>query len=710
MPKEVLPKKYNPAQVEPKVYESWEKDGYFNPDKLPAQLCKKNAKPYTIVIPPPNITGSLHMGHALNSTIQDILTRYHRMRGYRTLWLPGVDHAGIATQNVVEKELKKQGKTRHDIGRAEMTKRLKAWEKKYMAKIFGQLKKIGASCDWSRSRYTMDEKYSQAVQEAFKEYKKKGYIKRGKRIVNFCPRCKTAISDIEVEYKKQKDKLYYINYKLKNQKSKLKARYITIATTRPETMLGDTAVAVNPDDRRYKNLVGKKAVLPLVNRIIPIIADAVIDQDFGTGALKVTPSHDPVDFELSQRHDLKVIEVIDEDGNMTGKIPVKYRGIDRFEARTRILVDLKKEGILEKTRDLIHKVPYCYRCGTIIEPLISKQWFISMEKLAEPAIKVVEEDKIKFVPSRYKKVYLSWMENIKDWCISRQIWWGHKLPIKGSDDVLDTWFSSALWPFATLGWPKRTSDLKTFYPTSVLSTAKDIIFLWVARMVFSGMFFMKKVPFNTVFIHPTILNPEGRRMSKSLGTGVDPLGLIDEFGADATRFGLIAKAGYNQEIKFTESSIVAGRNFSNKLLNATRFLLMHIEKSKVKDLNPGKKSLEDKVALKDKQNKETLGRLLKTKKKVEENIKKFRFDLAGDEIYQFFWHNFCDKCLEANKETLFNGTNEKKKAHLEFLIMILKESLKLAHPFMPFITEFLWQTLNKAIESKERPLIITSWD
>lgn len=701
MSKKKSQKPYNPQEVEKRIYKLWEEGGYFAP--------KGSGKPFTIAMPPPNITGSLHLGHALNATIQDVLIRYHRMRGYRALWIPGLDHAGIATQNMVEKELAKAKKTRHDVGRAQLMKLLHNWEKKYSQRIINQFKRIGASADWSRGRYTLDEGYSRAVKKAFILYKRKGYVKRGLRIVNFCPRCQTAISDIEVEYREEKGKLYFISYRLLKRKEDKRFEYLTIATTRPETLLGDTAVAVHPKDKRYKKFIGRSIFVPLVKRKIRVIADEKIDPKFGTGALKVTPAHDTVDFEIGERHHLKKISVIDEEAEMTGPIPLKYRGLNRFKAREEVVLALRKEKILVKIEPIKHKVPFCYRCGEIVEPLISRQWFLSMKKLAEPAIKVVKEDKIKFVPFRFKKVYLRFLKNIHDWCISRQIWWGHKIPLKDEEDVLDTWFSSALWPFAALGWPRITSDLKNFYPTSVLSTAKDIIFLWVVRMIFSGLFFRDEIPFKKVYIHPTILNAEGKRMSKSLGTGIDPLDLIDKFGADATRFGLIVKAGHNQEIKYSESSIIAGRNFANKIQNAARFILLQIEKNKIKDFKISSNILADKKLLKIEANKKTAALLKKTKTEIEKQLLDFRFNLAAEAIYEFFWHQFCDKCLEANKDALYQGSESEKKKALEFLIVIMADSLKLAHPFMPFITEHLWGGLNKALKIKADPLIITRW-
>lgn len=709
MPKKSFTKKYSPQKTEKAIYRDWEEAGYFAPKAYQSEADNPNAKKvFTMAMPPPNITGSLHMGHALNAAIQDILIRYHRMKGYRTLWIPGLDHAGIATQNMVEKELAKSGKSRHEVGRAELLKLLKNWEKKYSLRIINQFKRIGASADWSRTRYTLDDGYSRAVKKAFIIYKRKGYIKRGQRLINWCPRCKTALSDIEVEHKKEKGKLYYIRYRLLKRKKDKRFEYITIATTRPETLLGDAAVAVNPDDKRYKKYIGRTIFIPLVKRKVKVIQDNAINPKFGTGALKVTPAHDMKDFEIGERHKLKRISVIDEEAEMTGKIPLKYRGLNRFKAREEVVADLKKEKILIKTKPLIHSVPYCYRCGEIIEPLISKQWFLSMKKLIEPAVKVVLENKIEFIPERYKKVYLRWMKDVRDWCISRQIWWGHKIPIKNEEDVLDTWFSSALWPFASLGWPRKTKDLEMYYPTSVLSTAKDIIFLWVSRMIFSGLFFMDEIPFKKVYIHPTILNSEGKRMSKSLGTGIDPLDLIDKYGADATRFGLVAKAGHNQEIRYSESSIIAGRNFCNKILNATRFVLMNIEKNKIK-IKFDEKILNDAGLLKIEANKKTIDLFKKTKQEVKKYILDFRFNLAQESIYDFFWHQFCDKCIEANKDALYQGDEKTKKKTLQFLIVIIGDSLKLIHPFMPFMTEYLWGELNKAIGEKTKPLIVSRW-
>jgi len=709
-----LLKRFNKSE-EKKIYNLWEKQGFFYPDNCLGK------KPYIVMLPPPNITGSLHMGHALNAVCQDIVIRFKRMQGYKTLWVPGIDHAGIATQNVVEKQLLQQGKTRHDLGKKKFLKKIWQWKKKYGHIILEQLKILGASCDWSRTHFTMEPQYQEAVKNAFIKYYKKGLIYQGKRIVNWCTHCQTALSDIELKYKEEKSFLWFIKYQLKGQK-----KYISVATTRPETMLGDTAVAVNPKDKRYKKLIGKIAVLPLINREIPIIADELVDPNFGTGAVKITPAHDPIDFEIAQKHQLKIIKVINEKGTIT--LSGKHRGLSVESARKKIEADLIKEKLMDKKESYVHQVGYCDRCGSKIEPLLSKQWFLSMEPLAKKAIRVVKQGKIKFVPKRYKKVYLDWMRNIKDWCLSRQIWWGHQLPVwqshKGKnkriyvgsnpkkgyiqvEDVLDTWFSSALWPFAALGWTgnlqkdRKNQDLKNFYPTSTLFTAKDIIFLWVARMIFSGLFFMKEIPFKKVYIHSTILNPEGKRMAKSLGTGIDPLELWKEYSADAVRFGLAIKAGYRQENRFKNEDYIAGRNFVTKIWNASRFVNLNLEaKTKLLSL----KEIE-KLKLNSKQ-KNTLNLLKQTIKKVEKNIERFRFDLALKTIYQFFWHHFCDQCIEENKQALKNKDEITKK----FLLFVLIQCLKILHPFMPFVTEASFQAISKKIVlDKNVPLIAQPW-
>ncbi|PIR72611.1 MAG: valine--tRNA ligase [Candidatus Nealsonbacteria bacterium CG10_big_fil_rev_8_21_14_0_10_36_24] len=677
-----LSKVYNPKQVEDKIYKLWLRSGFFNPDKLP----KKHKKPYTIVIPPPNVTGELHIGHALNAVIQDILIRQKRMQGFKTLWLPGTDHAGIATQNVVEKKLKKEGKTRFDLGREKFTEEIWKWKEKYGNIILEQFKKMGCSCDWSRTRFTMDEDYSQAVKEAFSHYYKKGWIYKGKRVVNWCPRCATSLSDLELEYQEEKGNLWYIKY----------GKNITVATTRPETMLGDTAVAVNPRDKRYKDLIGEKVILPLVGREIPIIADRLVDPKFGTGTIKITPAHDLTDYQIGQNHNLASIQVIDEKGKITKEAPLPYQGLKVLEARKKIVEDLEKQGLLEKIEDYIHQVPKCYRCGATIELIPSQQWFLKMKELAKLAQAPVKEGKIKFHPKNFEKPYFDWLKNIRDWCISRQIWWGHKIPIEGEKDVLDTWFSSALWPFAILGYPKKTKDLKTFYPTDVLSTARDIINLWVARMIFSGMEFMEKIPFKDVYIHATILTRKGKRMSKSLGTGINPINLIEQYGADATRFGIAYQIMGNQDIRFVEDNIVMGKKFCNKIWNASRFVLGQIKNSKFK-IDSKLKIQNSKLTIADKK---ILKQLDKTIKSVNKDLEQFKFGKAAHTLYNFFWHDFCDIYIEESKKQ-----NDKKTK--EILFYVLVNSLKLFHPFMPFITEEIYQKM--PVKNKKKCLIIETW-
>jgi len=692
---EKLLKPYDPKTTENRIYKLWEKSGYFNPDKLPVTRYSLHVPRFTIVLPPPNVTGSLHMGHALNAVIQDILIRKKRMEGYKTLWLPGTDHAGIATQNVVEKELKKQGLSRHDLGREKFLEKVWEWKEKYGNIILDQLKKIGASCDWSRARFTMDAEYAKAVEEVFLHYYKKGWIYQGDKVVNWCKRCQTSLSDLELEYETISGKLYYIRYPLKDPLKAAKppsgglaAKWIVVATTRPETMLGDTAVAVNPKDKRYKDLIGKKVLLPIMNREIPVIADRRIEIKFGTGAVKVTPGHDIFDFELAERHKLPLIQVIDRFGKMTKEAGKDYEGLSAREARGKIVTELQKQNLMEKIEDYDLRISKCYRCGSVIEPQISRQWFLKMAKLAKMAIKAVKSGKIKFHPKRWERVYFEWLNNIKDWCISRQIWWGHKIPIKGVDDVLDTWFSSALWSFATLGWPNNKSkDLKEFYPTQVLSTARDIINLWVARMIFSGAEFMKKEPFKDIIIHPTILTKEGKRMSKSLGTGIDPMVLVEKYGADATRFGLIYQTMGGQDIHWAEEHVMAGKKFCNKIWNATRFVLEQNKKSEIR--NQKSETIPKAKILKKFKN---------LKKSVDKNIEQYKFGHALREIYDFFWHKFCDKYIEETKKT---NSEENKKA----LIKILSESLILLHPFMPFITEEIWAIL----PNKKNLLIIEKW-
>jgi valyl-tRNA synthetase len=691
----MIEKVYDPKKVEDGIYQFWLKTGFFNPDKLPGKRKKK----FVIVLPPPNVTGSLHMGHALNATIQDILIRQKRMQGFKTLWIPGTDHAGIATQVKVEKELKKEGKTRFDLGREKFLERVWDWVRKYGGIILEQFKKLGCSLDWSRNRFTMDEKYCEAVNYAFWHYYKKGLIYKGKRLINWCKRCKSSLSDLEVEYKKEKGNLWYIKYPIKEEGSRKKevGRYIVVATTRPETMLGDTAVAVNPKDKRYKEFVGKIAILPLINKEIPIIADQRVEMEFGTGAVKVTPAHDLLDYEISLSHKLPMVQVINEEGKMIN-VPKEFEGLDVFEARQKVIERLEKEGFLVKIEPYEISLPICYRCGEVLEILPSEQWFLKMKKLAKEAIKAVKSGKVKFVPKRFEKIYLDWLSSTRDWCISRQIWWGHKIPIEGEESVLDTWFSSALWPFATLGWPKKTRDLKEFYPTDVLVTGRDIINLWVARMVFSGIEFLKKEPFKYVFINPTVLTKEGKRMSKSLGTGIDPMDLIEKYGADATRFGLIWQVKTGQDLRFDEAIIQMGRKFCNKIWNATRYVLLQIANDKLqieRKLRPSEKMT--------KAQREIIKSLEKTTKTVNKNLEKFEFGKAAENLYHFFWHEFCDKYIEESKREIKEGNPFTKKV----LLYVLLKSLILLHPFIPFITEELYQKL--PLKNKKTSIMIEEW-
>ncbi len=715
-----LPKIYEPKEVESKIYKLWQKSGFFNPDKLPETKNKKQkTKNYCIVIPPPNITGSLHMGHALNATIQDILIRWRRLQGYKTLWLPGTDHASIATQNVVEKELKKEGLTRFDLGREKFLKKVWAWKTKYGNIILEQFKKLGCSLDWSRARFTLDTDYIKAVEAAFLHYYKKGWIYQGKRPINWCPRCQTSLSDLEIEYKEERGKLWYLRYPIQTKNLKLKTKsYIVVATTRPETMLGDTAVAVNPKDKRYKNFTkgGLSVILPLLGRGIPIIADNLIDPEFGTGAVKVTPAHDPADYQLGLRHNLKILQVIDERGKIINV--KKYQDLKTLEAREKIIEDLTDLGLIEKMEDYDHQVPVCYRCGTVIGLIPSEQWFLKMDKLAKTAIKTVKSKQVRFYPKRWEKVYFDWLKNIEDWCISRQLWWGHKIPLKGETDVLDTWFSAALWPLATLGWPrprqdsdgqgkKKKSDLEMFYPTDVLSTDRGIINLWVTRMIFSGMEFMKKPPFKDVYVHATVLTREGKRMSKSLGTGVDPILLIEKYGADATRFGITWQIMGGQDIRFVEDNIVMGRKFCNKIWNASRFVLLQMQDAKIKMQNGpkgvtsrpyGTSNSKLKIRNLTVADKKILKALNGTINSVNKDLGSFRFGPASRKLYDFFWHDFCDLYIEKSK------SQKNKKNTQKVLLYVLSASLKLLHPFIPFITEEIYQKL--PIKNKKKCLMI----
>ena len=692
-----LPKTYDPKSVEDKLYKFWVDSGFFhaevNPDK----------KPYTIVIPPPNVTGQLHMGHAFDETLQDILIRTKRMQGYEALWMPGTDHAGIATQIKVEENLRKEeGLTRYDLGREEFLKRVWAWKDKFGSRIISQLKKLGTSCDWDRERFTMDEGCSKAVREVFVNLYNKGLIYKGHRIINWCPHCATALSDAEVEYETQPGKLWHIRYPLADGSGEL-----VVATTRPETFMGDTGVAVNPNDERYKHLIGKTCILPIMNREIPIFGDEYVDMEFGTGCVKVTPCHDPNDFEMGQRHNLEQILVFNEDATVNAN-GGKYEGMDRYECRKAVVKDLEEGGYLVKIEDHEHNVGTCYRCGTTVEPMTSAQWFVKMAPLAKPAMDVVNEGKTKFVPDRFSKTYLRWMENVHDWCISRQLWWGHRIPafycddcgemtvsktdvctcpkcggthIHQEEDVLDTWFSSALWPFSTLGWPDKTKELEYFYPTSTLVTGYDIIFFWVARMIFSGVEHMGETPFETVYIHGLVRDAQGRKMSKSLGNGIDPLEVIDQYGADALRFTLATGNSPGNDMRFSDERVQASRNFCNKIWNASRFIQMNltIDKDKAVQL-PADLAIEDKWIL---------SKFNTLVADVTRNIDQYELGLAAAKLNDFIWENFCDWYIEIAKTRLQTGDENVQKV----LCYVLSGAMQLLHPFMPFITETIWQAL-----------------
>jgi valyl-tRNA synthetase len=703
-----IPKQYNPKETEDKWYKLWEENNYFSAKPNPAK------NPFAIVIPPPNVTGILHMGHALNNTIQDILIRYHRMKGEESLWMPGTDHAGIATQNVVEKTIAKEGLKRQDLGRDKFIERVWEWKEKSGSTIIKQLKKLGASCDWSRLRFTMDDEYSKTVTEVFVRLYEKGLIYRGSYIINWCPRCQTALSDEEAAHHPLQGNLYHLKYPLKD----ITGEFVIVATTRPETMLGDTAVVVNPKDKRYKKLIGKTLILPLINREIKIIADSMVDMKFGTGAVKVTPAHDPNDYALGKKHNLEFVNVMRPDGTMN-ELAGDYQNMDRFEAREVILEDLKEQGLLEKIEPHELSAGHCYRCHTIVEPYLSKQWFVKMAPLAKPAIEAVKKGKIRFYPQRWTKVYLNWMENIQDWCISRQIWWGHRIPVyycdkcnetivsagkpsacpkcqnqglRQEEDVLDTWFSSWLWPFATFYWPNEgltpqgnqiEEDLKYFYPTSTLVTAPEIIFFWVARMIMAGFEFRKDIPFKDVYIHGTVRDIEGKKMSKSLGNVIDPLEIINEYGTDALRFSLISITAQGQDVYLSKERFEQGRNFANKLWNASRFILMNLDQAAVSgDLCVFFKNQEPNLV-----NRWILSRFYSSLKEVQKNLESYQFNEAANTLYGFFWHEFCDWYLEIIKTDIKSPHNQ--------LIMykILEKFLRALHPFMPFITEEIWQKL-----------------
>ena len=705
-----LAKVYDPKDVEDRTYDFWTKNGYFH------AKCDKDLKPYAIVMPPPNITGQLHMGHALDNTLQDAIIRWRRMQGYDALWLPGTDHASIATEAKIVEAMAKEGIKKEDIGREAFLERAWQWKEQFGGRIIQQLKKMGSSCDWDRLRFTMDEGCSKAVREVFVNLYEKKLIYRGERIINWCTHCRTSISDAEVEYEELDGSFWHIRYPLADGSG-----YVQLATTRPETMLGDTAIAVHPDDERYKDIVGKKVILPIVNKEIPVVADNYVEIDFGTGVVKITPAHDPNDFEVGLRHNLPVINVLTEDGKMNENAG-KYEGMDRYECRKAIVKELEEGGYLVKVEPMKHNVGSCYRCHTIVEPRVSKQWFVKMQPLAEPAIDTVKKGEVKFVPDRFDKIYYHWMENIKDWCISRQLWWGHRIPawycsdcgevivsktdpdccpkcgsknITQDPDTLDTWFSSALWPFSTLGWPEKTPELEHFYPTNTLITGYDIIFFWVARMIFSGCEHMGKYPFDTVFIHGIVRDSQGRKMSKSLGNGIDPLEVIDKYGADALRFTLVTGNSPGNDMRFSDEKVGASRNFANKLWNAARYVLMNLGEDEPAPHIPENLALEDKWIL---------SKFNTLAKEITDNLEKFELGIAVQKLYDFIWDVFCDWYIEISKIRLQAG-GEAAQTAKDVLVYVLSNTLKLLHPFMPFITEEIWQSLPHDGES----IMISKW-
>ena len=710
MASKVLDKSYDPHQVEERWYRYWEEHGYFRADENSEQ------KAYSIVIPPPNVTGVLHIGHALNNTLQDILIRFKKMQGCNVLWMPGTDHAGIATQNVVEKQLLEEGLDRHILGREKFIERVWKWKEQSGGTIIGQLKKLGASCDWSRERFTMDEGLSEAVKEVFIRLYQEGLIYRSHYIINWCPRCQTALSDLEVEHQEALGKLYHLKYPFKDSD-----RFVVVATTRPETMLGDTAVAVNPEDGRYQTVIGKRVVLPVVNREIPVIADPYVDIEFGTGCLKITPAHDFNDFDIGLNHGLEQIKVIDEAGRMNENAG-PYQGMDRFECREKIVEDFEREKVLIKIEDYRHVVGHCYRCKTIVEPNLSLQWFVKTKPLAKTAIEAVRDGRTRIIPEVWEKTYYEWMENIRDWCISRQIWWGHRIPawycgqcgevivskktptscpkcasdrLTPETDVLDTWFSSALWPFSTMGWPKETKELKRFYPTSVLVTGFDILFFWVARMMMMGLKFMGDVPFRDVYIHGLVRDEKGEKYSKTRGNVVDPLDLIDRFGADALRFTLAALTMPGSDLKLSESRTEGYRHFANKIWNASRFALMNLEKFNIDEM--AKETPREEFSLPDRW---IRGRLNQVIREVEKSLEGYKFNEASHALYQFIWHEFCDWYLELSKLTLYRESEKERKSLTQrTLLEVLDAVLRLLHPFMPFITEEIWQQLPQRKEN-----------
>ncbi len=700
-------KQYNPSRVEEKIYQKWLSHRLFHAD------ANTDKETYSIVIPPPNVTGILHMGHALNNSIQDILIRFKRMRGFETLWMPGTDHAGIATQNVVERKLAKEGVSRHDLGREKFLEKVWEWKEQYHATISGQLKKLGTACDWDRERFTMDEGLSKAVRKVFVTLFNDGLIYRGKYIINWCPRCQTALSDEEAEHQDLAGKLYHFRYPFSDGSG-----HLTVATTRPETMLGDTAVAVNPRDERYTDLIGKTIRLPLVERDIPLITDDFVSKEFGTGAVKVTPAHDPNDFQMGLRHEMEPIVVMDETGHMCGPIPEKYRGIDRFAARKVVVEDMKSAGLLEKIEEHNHAVGHCYRCHTVVEPFYSDQWFVRMKPLAEKALKAAYDNQISFHPHRWRKTYIEWMENIRDWCISRQIWWGHRIPVwycgdcnemivaehepktctkcqstnlRQDEDVLDTWFSSWLWPFSTMGWPQQTPELKKFYPTDTLVTAPEILFFWVARMLMAGLYFTDKLPFTDIVLHGTVRDKTGRKMSKSLGNALDPLEIISVYGADALRFSLIMITSQGADVYLSKDTFDIGRNFANKLWNASRFLLGNITEHMTFTSLPATEELKS-------EDRWILSRLMHTSAAVCEAVNGFRLNEACHILYDFTWGDFCDWYVEAKKPDFYQQENPQlRSTALKMCTYVLGSILKLLHPVMPFITDEIWSQLREKV-------------
>ncbi len=710
-----MEKSYNPALFEDKWLSFWLKEGFFHADESKVLSGKK--KPFSVVLPPPNVTGVLHIGHALNATLQDIICRWKRMKGYEVCWVPGTDHAGIATQWVVERELAKEGLTRHDVGRQELLRRIWDWKEKFGSRIINQLKKLGASCDWQRERFTMDEGFSRAVRRAFVELYKEGLIYRGKRLINWCPRCKTALSDLEVEHEQEKGFLWYIKYPLSEGNG-----FITVATTRPETMLGDTAVAVNPQDERYKDLVGKEVILPIVNRKIPIIADQAVDPEFGTGAVKITPAHDFNDFEVAQRHNLPMIKIMDEDARITVE---PFKGLDRFEAREAIVEMLKEDNLLEKVEPIEHAVGHCYRCKTVIEPMLSNQWFVKTKPLAERAAEAVKNAEMQFIPKQWENTFFAWMSNIKDWCISRQIWWGHRIPawycsecghvtvseespsvceacgsrqIKQDEDVLDTWFSSALWPFGVFGWPEKTPDLEAFYPTDMLVTGFDIIFFWVSRMMMMGLHFTGQKPFSDIYVHALVRDEHGQKMSKTKGNVIDPLEVIKKFGADTLRFTLASLAAQGRDIRLSWKVIEGYKHFANKIWNIARFILTTTYPQE-SFFDENKLKIEDRWIL---------GELSKTAKQVEKALSNYRFNEAAKSVYSFVWEKFADWYIEFTKPRIYRGSDEDKATASGVLRFVLRETLKLLHPFMPFITEEIYQRL-EPFEKDAKSITVAPW-